>query len=121
MPSNRHHPSQSRPVGEPQPGFYKVRLVAKGWAVPAQLGPYAHDMAVTLDGKYLGRWSPDELRGLPDTHPAQRIHLYGERIDESEYRYLNALREFARAHKPGHPCLSPDKPIDIRLLAIDEF
>jgi hypothetical protein len=114
--------SKPRVVTEPVAGFYKVRLVAKGWKVPAKLDMLHDVWTAMVDGSpALGFWTLEEFRDLPDTNLAQRVHLYGEPITQSEYDYLLALRDYARAHRPDHPCLHPHKPIDIRLQPVLEF
>ena len=114
--------TKPRVVSEPQPGFYKVRLCPRGWLVPARIDMLHGIYTATVDGSpALGFWTLEEFRDLPDTNLVQRVHLYGRPIDQSEYDYLNALREFCRIHKPDHPCCHPGRPIDIRLQPVEEF
>ena len=114
--------TKARVVNEPQPGFYKVRLVAKGWKVPAWIFQAGDALVAIVDGEQqIGRWRADDEAPMSDITPLMRVHLYGEQIDQAEWDYLNALREFCRIHKPDHPCCHPGRPIDIRLLAPDDF
>jgi|HubBroStandDraft_1064217.scaffolds.fasta_scaffold49437_3 hypothetical protein len=114
--------TKPRVISEPVAGFYKVRLCPRGWRVPAKLDMLHDVWTATVDGSpALGFWTLEEFRDLPDTNLAQRVHLYGERIDQAEFDYLNALREFAKVHKPRHPAANPMEAIDLRLQPIDEF
>jgi hypothetical protein len=114
--------TKPRVVSEPVAGFYKVRLAPRAWKVPAKLDMLHDVWTATVDGSpALGFWTLEEFRDLPDTNLAQRVHLYGEPISQSEYDYLNALRDYAKLHRPRHPAANPMQPVDLRLQPVEEF
>lgn len=112
MSTGRHDPGQEREAWPPQPGFFTRSLTKKGWGVPARI--YLWD-----DGAWQG-----ELDGtLYDAHPdpglapyVADIWHYGFRIDETTYRHLLAMKEWAAANDRDHPCLHPRRTMDPRLL-----
>lgn len=87
--------------------------------------------AGVVDGAPLLRtWTEAELeeeaieftsQGQLFQHPLLRIVLFGELTDEATYRHRMALKEWAALHKPGHPCLSPTKPMDPNTLEASDF
>jgi hypothetical protein len=107
--------SPSRLIWPPQPGYFAVRLVRKGFRVPA---------CINWDGSV---WHAiiDEITYLPHTDPAHaqgvaRIWMSGLMITEADYRWMIAIKVWARTADPDHPCLSPRTPIDpARLRPID--
>lgn len=124
----------SLPLTEPKPGYYLLRLVPKGWAVPVfirQLDEPGHPFVAEIDGVPLpSAWTSERLeaeaaeslsRGELFEHPMLRIVLFGRPCTEKEYRYRLALKEWATAHAPWHPCLTPTRPIDQRLLPAEDF
>jgi hypothetical protein len=105
-------PQPARPVWPPEPGFFTLRLVRRGWAVPAQ---------ITHDGT---AWCAiiDEQAYLPHKDPAwaegvERIWTGGVRVESAHYHWLIALKRWAFASSPDHPCLFPRRPIDPAQLA----
>jgi hypothetical protein len=97
---------QSRAIWPPEPGFFALRLVRRGWEVPAR---------IVFDGE---KWQAeiDGVASLPDIAPAlaenvARIWQGSRRIAEHEFRWLEKLREWAKANQPEHPCLHPRQPI----------
>ncbi len=92
----------------------KMRLVPKGWQVPARIifhpDPVEGGWQAVIDG-VAGKISLDPVEAGVD-----RVWHSGTMISESEYLYLNALRDAAKRSQPDHPCLSPDKPINPALL-----
>lgn len=102
-----------RPIADPQPGFFRIRLAKRGWAVPCAI---AHDPQT-------GRWTTiidgTEKSALdPVDAGVFRIWLYGTPIEEWQYLDLVALKEWATAHAPDHPCLHAHKPINPMALAL---
>lgn len=97
----------ARRVWPPQPGFFRMRLVPRGWAVPARIFHLPDDtwMAV-IDGQECA----------PDADPAlaqdvARIWHSGLHISPQEYEWLNRLREAALERQPDHPAAQPRRPI----------
>ena len=101
----------ARRIDRPEPGFFKLRLVRKGWQVPVRVLRYTDGTwHVTVNGQ-------DKPQSTdPIAAGAQSIWESGTAIDQTEYNYLIALREYALAHDPTHPAATPDKPIRVALL-----
>ncbi len=101
-----HEPS--REIAHPRAGFYRLRLVRGGWRVPARIvhGEDGLWMAV-IDG----------VPSLPVLDPAEcpaieKIWTGGSVITETEFRYLEALREACKRWQPSHPAANPTRPIN---------
>lgn len=115
----------------PQPGYYIFSLVPKGWAVPAHVTIANNVIQVTVNGsQVIDCWSVTDLpdlfveavaEGRLFEHPLFRIVLFGEPCDETEYRYRLSLRDWAVNNAPDHPCLHPERPIDLRTLPATDF
>ena len=97
----------------------------RAWKVPALLFYAGSDVSywsAYVDGESVERhWSEQDLEaeaaqaiseGELFKHPLLRIVLFGETSDEPTYRYLLSLRDWARLHRPNHPCLHPLRPMD---------
>lgn len=120
----------SRPVDDPKPGFFRMRLVKGGPFVGAEIRHGAPRDPETggimeersfmwetiIDGKLARDPSPD---------PAQagvfRVWLSGEQITEPEYRFLVADAKWARQHAPDDPIAQPTKPVTLADLPPDHF
>ena len=103
---------ESRPIADPQPGFFRLRLVRKGWAVPCSI---AHDeqtgrWTTTIDGTATGAIDPVDAGVF-------RVWLYGKPIEHWQYADLLALKLWATTADPDHPCLHPRRAIDPMRLA----
>jgi hypothetical protein len=95
---------------DPQPGYYKRRLVKGGPWVAAriwmdqpidELGELCGDE--TLQCEVAGRWAdPEDAWTWICANP----------ISEQEFKYLTALAEHCAAHEPSHPSANPRQPID---------
>jgi hypothetical protein len=110
---------QTRLVWPPEPGPFKIRLVARGWQVPARILHEPLSGAVGCDGATLYQWQAvvDGIAREPDHDPARaedvaRIWHSGQRISEDDYRFLVDMGDWARAHDPRHPAANPLRPID---------
>ena len=118
-------------LANPVPGPYLVRLVPRGWQVAAKIMRDGDLFQVEVDGARLSdRWTLDELpdlcaaatiAGALFDHPLFKIVLFGKPCDEATYRHRLAMKEYCRQHQPDHPCLSPLRPIDQRLLPAVDF
>lgn len=106
----RHEPS--RRIDQPEPGFFKLRLVRRGPWVAAK---------IVFDGKLWGA----EIGGRPAGPPhadhdvagnVMRIWTAGTRITADEYVYLIDVARHAAAN-PEHPSADPRRPIDINAVA----
>jgi hypothetical protein len=114
-----------RQVGRPEPGFFKLRLVKGGPFVGARIeyGPTRDP----LTGEPLDRsWHyAADINGFVDQNPRPepnddvwKVWEFGQRIDEAEYRFLIADREWAAKHAPELPEATPRKPVDLRQIPI---
>jgi hypothetical protein len=88
-----------------------MRLVPRGWSAPCQIIHHLdRSWQAIIDG------SP----GVPSHDPVQagvdRIWHSGTMIDEAEFRFLNATREWAKKHDPSHPAANAMLPIRPGLL-----
>lgn len=112
-PFDRHDASQVRLVWPPAPGFFAMRLVKGGWAVPARILLTDRDeWQVELDGKMCEAHADPTLAQYVAT-----VWQSGTRVDESDWRWRNAMRAHAEANKlTNHPALNPRRPIDHRTL-----
>ena len=116
-------------VNELVPGFYLVRYVPGGWAVPARIGALDDRYWFEHDGKLIQVVLTAEEAWAIAAHwitgekidPIARIIVFGEPCDETTYRHRLALRRWAYNNAPWHPCLHPDKPMDSRLLPAADF
>lgn len=103
---------------EPQPGFYRRRLVRGGvWCAVAIWIEQEIDPAT-------GELSGDErlvclVNGEPASAEDTWTYCGGNPIPEAEYRYLESRHKWARAYAPGDPFASPAKKIDFNTLPAD--
>ena len=110
----------TRNIGDPRPGFFKLRKVRGGPYVGACIthGPPTDPLTgETLDRSWL--WEAIIDGALvrvpsPDATAAgvYRIWHHGHEIPESEYRFLIDDREWCRQHAPASPEAAPDQAID---------
>jgi hypothetical protein len=103
--------ARRRGSSEPEPGYFRLRLVKGGPWVPARITWCDHE--------------PDNPENILDTGPylaatigARDVDPYyirerGTRIDEAEYRWRMDLWNWALAN-PGAPEATPDQPVDLR-------
>jgi hypothetical protein len=101
---------KSRDIWPPQPGYFRMRLVKKGWRAPAEIRFENGLWQAIIDGD-AGEPNADPLVAGVD-----QIWHYGQFIDRPTYDYLNATREWARAHDGQHPAADATRPINPRLL-----
>jgi len=97
-----------RRVDQPEPGFFRIKLVKGGPPVAAAIVHDADGWHAVIDG--------DRLPSAEDPWHAEglaRVWHYGLIIDEPEYRFMLARAAHARAHDPTHPTANPDQPINL--------
>jgi hypothetical protein len=98
------------PTHEPQPGYFKQRLVRGGPWVPVRIW---YDF--TLDDN--GELASDEvLKCEVDGKPAdpETVWTYVAKrtISKAEFQFLGSLSAYAKARDPDEPLAQPRKPID---------
>lgn len=109
----RHGDDQARAIWPPSPGLFSLRLKRHAWAVPACI---VHDKPsdqwhAEIDGEAYETHSDPTLAPMIDV-----VWHGGRKIDQAEYDWLFALKDWARANNPDHPCLWPRRAIDPRVL-----
>ena len=119
----------SRPLADPRPGYFKLRVVKGGPFVGAEIrhGP-GRDPET---GEELDRsWLWEALIGGKHIRPPAadpvnagvfRIWESGVEIAEAEYRFLIADAEWCAAHAPDEPAARPADPVKIADLPPDHF
>jgi hypothetical protein len=115
----------------PRSGYYILSLVPKGWGVPVHVTIENDVIQITVNGSQaVDVWSVSKvddmlaeatIDGTLFDHPLFRIVLFGEPCDETTYRHRLAMREWAAAEAPWHPCLHPEQPMDPRTLPATDF
>ena len=110
--NERHHPSQSRRVWPPVDGlFFRYSLVRGGWKVPATIRFDDRGWVAVIDGEEcIPHPDPALAEGVAD------VWHHGTLIDQQTYDWLLAVKAWAAANHPGHPCLNPLKPMLPRML-----
>ena len=112
---------KSRNIGEPRPGFFKLRKVRGGPYVGARIvhGPPTDPLTgETLDRSWLWEtWIDGALVRSPSPEPVKagvfRVWYHGSEIPEAEYRYLIDDREWCRRNAPQSPEATPDQAVDL--------
>jgi hypothetical protein len=99
--NRRHEPS--RRIDQPDPGFFKLRLVKRGPFVAAR---------ITYDPPLWSAEINDEPCGLHDPDPARadgvfRIWTVGVRIEKAEYDRMREHKMTARQTDPVHRAREP--------------
>ena len=103
--------TELRSLEAPDPGYFRIRLVRAGPFVPAKITHAGGLWCCTINGEE--RTRADNPWAVADM---DRVWFYGQRIAESEYDYMLAMKLFAERHQPEHPSANPRKAIDLRLL-----
>ncbi len=119
-----------RPVDDPRPGFFKLRIVKGGPFVGAELryGPArdpetggimserSYQWETWIGGKMVADPSPDPVKA-----GVFRVWLSGTEILEAEYRYLIADREWCARHAPEKPEANPTRAVKVADLPPSHF
>ena len=119
----------SRPLSDPRPGYFKMRLVKGGPWVGAEIrhGPGVDpETGAPLDRAWL--WEAivagrhvRQPAGDPLNAGVFRIWESGIEISEAEYRYLIADAEWCAKHAPEEPQATPEKRVSLVDLPPDHF
>lgn len=104
-----------RTVWPPEPGYFRMKLVKNGWPAPCEIQRREVDGLVLWQAIVDGDVMPEVPR--PERCPhIERIWTSGFRIDETEYRWRNSLRDSARKHRVQHPAANARRPIIVMRL-----
>ncbi len=104
-----HEAEASRPVGQPAPGYFRVRLVRKGPWVGARIVRHS-------DGSWQAMVDGQRYAAALDPASAPwvfRIWHSGRSISEHEYLSYLRTKGWAMAHSPDHPAAHPREPVDL--------
>jgi hypothetical protein len=95
----------SRVIGQPEPGFYKRRLVKGGPWVSVRFFLEADELRVEVDGRTHNEDgnSFDPYDEWPLCWPSS----------ETEYKFFGQLREWATRFAPHYPAARPWSRIDL--------
>jgi hypothetical protein len=103
-------------IGEPQPGFFKLRLVRGGpWVSAAIFYPCPIEGHPEIF-QWLDR--PRRLAAEIDGHEADpmRVWLHGRMIPRSEYLFLRDDAQWAKRYAPNDPKARPKEAIDLNAM-----
>lgn len=109
----------SRPIANPQPGYFKVRFVKGGPEVGARI---ARICSCTVGGDGPHDWTPACDRFPPLTcfvdgveRPERLYSVWtsGDDIDEATYRYMVDGAAWDRVNDRSAPAANPGNPIDL--------
>ena len=120
----------ARQIDDPQPGFFKMRLVRGGPFVGACIsyGPPSDPETggILEERSYL--WEArinGELVRTPSPDPAKagvfRIWHSGTEISEPECRFLIADAEWVRMYAADTPSANPKQPVDLANMPAEHF
>lgn len=105
--TDRHDEAQRRLIWPPRPGWFSLRLVTKGWEVPARI--------ICAEGRWHAEIDGVMFADHPDPVHAPRVAAIwqsGTIVDETDYLWRTAVRQGARDRGDhGHPALNPLKRI----------
>lgn len=109
-------------------GHYRVRRVPRGPWVGAEVSLQDGMIYIVEDGGSVAHGYPlAVLDDIPTedvlsafSHPLFRLMLFGERIEEAEYRLLLSRSAWASFNSPLSPEANPNKPIDPNTVPITD-
>ena len=115
----------ARNIANPQPGFFRMRMVKGGVYVPARIflpcpmvvgdwtscDAHPDDWCMPMDRS---RW----LKGEINLRPADlwRVWGFGQPIPIEEFEFMVEVVRWAKVHAPESPEAKPWRPIDLRAL-----
>lgn len=109
----------SRPIADPRPGFFAIRLVKDGPEITARLY-----IPCPLDPEFCGplarsRHLLAEVDGAEVTPERwiNRIWIGGREISAAEFHYLRDDAAWCRDHAPHEPRANPRTAMDPRRIA----
>ena len=98
-----------RIVDQPEPGYFRMRLVKGGVFVAARIVLDGHLWSAEINGEPQGEPDPDHFA----VEAVHRIWTSGTRIDQSEHDYLLSVARWAEQNAPASPPANPRKPINL--------
>lgn len=115
-------PAQIRILGQPEPGYFVVRLVKRGPLVPAIIWRPCPLILPELlsDTPAPEDWCRPTERGRPlrarigeEEVSPNVVWERGRRVPEAEYAYRAALGAWAKQHAPAAPEANPAERVDM--------
>lgn len=97
-----------RQIDDPQPGFFRMRLVKGGPYVPAAIKKDGDMFYAEIDGQAFSAHH-DPLKA----HKVMDIWFSGREITKHEYEFMLAKSSFYKATDHKHPVSNPEKKINL--------
>lgn len=97
-----------RHVGEPQPGYFLLRLIKGGPLVPSRI---CH----SLEDGWWAEINGERFPAHPDPSHARGVFQIwhgGQEITAEIYEHRLKLKAWAEKHRPDHPSAKPRQRID---------
>lgn len=116
-------PESRERLADPEPGFFKTRLVRNGPWVGARI--FLTPCYCTINGgddseehvwdDTCDRFPTPRLSAEINGRPANmdRVWMFGTDITEKEYNFLMDSAKWDRENDPDSPYVTPDKPVNI--------
>lgn len=98
----------SRRIDQPEPGYFRLRLVTKGPWVPAQICCEGGQWFVVVNGAKRAS-SADPFQAQSLTWVWERGHI----ISRDDYETMLTFAQWAERHNPVHPAARPNERIDL--------
>ena len=105
---------QSRPIADPQPGFYRLRVHKGGpWTPAVIFRPCPLEMHIDEPWNWLDRWPrlAAEIDGIEVE--IERVWHWGQTIKQAEYEFLRADHAWCRQHAGHLPEARPQFGVDV--------
>ena len=104
----RYDTGPKRQIGQPEPGYYKRRLVGGGPWVAVRFYLEDGEMRVEVDGT--------THRADGQRHDPHELWPLSWPSTEEEYKFFAQVREWAKRFAPHHPAARPRERIDLGAL-----
>lgn len=105
-----------RHAADPQPGFFRMRVVKGGPLVGAEIKHCGKLWEAWINGRMIR--PPHEDASLAGVY---RIWLIADPVEEPEFRYLIDDREWFACHEPTAPEARPGHPVNLSKQPADYF
>lgn len=124
---------EPRQPDKPEVGFFRYRIVRGGAWVGARIARICTCTIHGGPGNEEHDWQPDcdrfphliaQVNGVFHDAPINRsevptlekVWLFGERIEEADYRYMVDAAAWDRAYAPEAPAANPGQPVDLNTI-----